>query len=267
MRFWSLFLLLISVFPLPSQAQDLRIALGMQDKKTLHGVAGVHEGGGLPAFNESLALEICRQLEARCVITKMKFAEILPAIEASKYDLGFGNFLCTPARDERVAFTDSIWRSSSRLVTLPAIAQHFEAAQGPGVTLDSLHDARIVAISNTQQYRYLQGVAKQNGLTVLVAETIAEAFVMLRQGQVDFHLLPMISAYGFVGNSNSAEASERLVFFGQPEAARGLGGTVHIALPKVDAALRLSVNKAIATLRADGSYHRLLRQYFPFNLE
>lgn len=73
----------------------------------------------------------------------------------------------------------------------------------------------------------------------------------------------MLSAYSFIG----AEPGSRFEFFGPPEMARGLGGTVHIVLPKDDEARLLAVNGAIAALRADGSYHRIMRRYFPFSLE
>ena len=76
-------------------------------------------------------------------------------------------------------------------------------------------------------------------------------------------LLPTLSGYLQLAQPEGAG----LEFFGPPEVAHGLGGTVHIALPKTDEALCGAVNKAIAELRADGTYHRIVRQHFPFSLE
>ena len=103
------------------QALDLRVALGVQDVQVSQRVGASKneiQGGGLTAFNEDLAREICRRMSARCITSNLEFVEILPGIEGQKFELGFGNFLRTPAREERVAFTDAIWRSSSRLVAL-----------------------------------------------------------------------------------------------------------------------------------------------------
>jgi ABC-type amino acid transport substrate-binding protein len=56
-------------------------------------------------------------------------------------------------------------------------------------------------------------------------------------------------------------------FVGPPLAEGGLGGTVHVALPKSDERLRLRVNQAIVAMRGDGTYHRIVRQHFPFHLD
>ncbi len=250
MRFLPFVLLLFLSLPTFAHVPELRIAVGVQRD-------------GLTAFNEDLARAICRRVNARCRTTNITFSEILPGIEAQKFELGFGNFLRTPEREARVAFSDPIWRSSSRLVTTPATARRFAAEQGAEIALDSLRYARIVALPETQQYSYLQGRAGRNGLTVVVAKSYGEAFAMLHEGKADFCLLPMLSAYVQFGR----EEAGRFEFFGAPIAGGGLGGSVHIALPKTDEALRYAVNKAIAALRADGTYHRIVRQYFPFSLE
>ena len=248
------------------QALDLRVALGVQDVQVAQRAGASKnevQGGGLTAFNEDLAREICRRMSARCITSNLEFAEILPGIEAQKFELGFGNFLRTPAREERVAFSDSIWRSSSRLVALSQTAQHFAAQQGRDVALDRLREARIVAIADSQQFLYLQTLAAENRLTLIAAKTMADIVVLLRTDKADFCLLPVLSAYALIGR----EAPGQFEFFGPAEARHGLGGSVHIALPKGDEALRLGVNKAIAALRADGSYHRIVRRYFPFSLD
>lgn len=262
MRFFSFVLLLLLGLPAFAQVRDLHIAFGAHEERPLPPASGAKRNS-LTAFNEDLAREICRRINARCRTTKVTFGEILPGIEAQKFELGFGNFLRTPEREARVAFSDAIWRSSSRLVTTPATARRFTGEQGTAVGLESLHDARLVAVPETQQYRYLQGLASRNRITLMAADTYLEAFALLREGKADFTLLPMLSAYVQFGR----EAAGRFEFFGAPLASGGLGGSVHIALPKTDEALRQRVNKAIAELRADGTYHRIVRRYFPFSLE
>lgn len=262
MRFLPLFLCFFLSFPDVVQAREIRVAIGAHYQTGSSPVGA--QRGGLSAFNEDLAQAICRRINARCVTVNVKFGEILPGIEADKYQLGFGNFLRTPEREAQVAFSDAIWRSSSRLVALPATAQRFAAEYGADVALDNLRNARIVVVSETQQNRYLlAALASRRSLTLLSATTYVEAFALLRANQADFALLPMLSAY----TQMAQESAGQLEFFGAPEAGRGLGGTVHIALPKTDAALLALVNKAIAALRADGTYHRIERRYFPFSLE
>ena len=79
----------------------------------------------------------------------------------------------------------------------------------------------------------------------------------------DLCLVPMLTAY----DSLQDEPAARFEFVGPPLLEGGLGGSVHIALPRGKEALRRAVNQAIAAMRADGSYHRLLYRHFPFNLD
>ena len=134
---------------------------------------------------------------------------------------------------------------------------------GPGFRLDQLRDLRLGAVTGTQQFAYLESLAGRQRLAVTGVRSLAEAINLLREGKVDFCLLPMLSAYELLQGENPG----RFEFSGPPLVDGGLGGTVHIALPKGREALRQEVNQAIAGLRADGSYQRLVRRHFSFSLE
>lgn len=251
---------LLTTTPSHAQARELRIALGVAESRTPQGAG---QTGGLAAFNEELAREICRRMNARCTTVNIVFADILPGIESQAFEMGFGNYLRTPEREKRVAFSDTIWRSSSRLVARSATARRFAASPGQEVALDSLRDARLAVVADTQQQAYLQGLPGERGLTVVAARTMNETLSLVRDGKADFCLLPMLSAYAML----SREPAGEYEFVGPPLTEGGLGGSVHIALPKADIALRQGVNQGIASLRADGTYHRIVRRHFPFSLD
>ena len=262
MRISIIFLLLSLGFPHLAQARELQVAVGSYHEPATQPAVG-GKRSGITVFNEDMAREICRRISARCAVVFVTVGEILPGVETHKFALGFGNFLRTPAREKRVAFSDSIWRSSSRLVTTHTVARRFAAEQGAETKLDSLRQVRVVGVPETQQYAYLQRLSSANGLTLIDAKTYRDAFSLLREGQADFFLLPTLSGYLQLAQAEGAGFE----FFGPPEVAHGLGGTVHIALPKTDEALRDAVNQAIAEARADGTYHRIVRRHFPFSLE
>lgn len=69
-----------------------------------------------------------------------------------------------------------------------------------------------------------------------------------------------------------ARCTLRFVAFGEilPGPAvfdRGLGGSLQFALPKQRDELRRTVNQALATIRADGTFQRIVRQYLPLGLD
>ena len=62
-------------------------------------------------------------------------------------------------------------------------------------------------------------------------------------------------------------ANEPPTFVGPGLIDEGLGGSVHVALPRDDQRLRQSVNAALTAMRRDGTYQRLWRQHFSFDLD
>ena len=220
---------------------------------------------GMMTFNRDLANEICRNIRRQCVTVDMPFKDILPSIAQGKIHMGFGNYLKTPEREAIADFSDSVWRSSSRLVGKPKTQQRFAARLGREVSLESLRDATIVAVQGSRQHAFVESMASDSERNIRLKSVVAltEGVAMLRSGEADFALFVMLVVYPKLNEP----AGEKLVFVGPPMIDQGLGGNVHIALSKGDEALRLAVNRALATMRSDGSYHRIVLRSFPFNLD
>ncbi|QLQ26386.1 MAG: amino acid ABC transporter substrate-binding protein [Dechloromonas sp.] len=261
------FLLVAALWSGALPAADLRVAVLVQDaaQVSLRGdlVPSSTPGADLVAFTDELAHEICRRIRSRCAFSYVTFGEILPGVEDGSFDLGFGNFLRAPKREKRVAFGEPIFRSASRLVASPATARAFAGKLGQAVTLDNLRGARVAAMEGSKQQEFLDAIAAERELSVVATATTAGAFDALRNGRVDFALLPIRTGYALI----SHDKSRRFGFVGPAVADHGLGDTVHIILPRQKEALRRSVNQAIAEIRADGTGHRIMRRHFPVILD
>lgn len=258
---WGLCLLFGMLSPV--LAKELRVALWTAEAAAGSGQRVTPPSLGLRTFNEDLAREICRRLQARCKFEPVVFAEMQPGLEANLFDLAFGNYLRTPEREKRFAFSDPIWRSSSRLVGRPAHLQRLATRLAAPVTLDSLRDAEVVVVGETLQHAYLRAFAAERGLRLQPVKTMNDVFSALREGRADIALVPMMTAFGLLDQ----DGANSLEFVGPPIFNKGLGGTVHIGLPKSREALRQSVNRVIADMRADGTWQRIVRRNFPFNLD
>ena len=249
------------------QAADLRVAVVVQDATQVSPqgnlVASSTPAADMVAFTDELAREVCRRIRSRCAVSYVTFGEILPGVEDGRFDLGFGNFLRAPKREKRVAFSEPIFRSASRLVGSPATARALAGKLGQAVNLDNLCGARVAAMEGSQQQAFLDAIAGERELTVVATTTKAGAFDTLRNGSADFALLPVLNAYALLSRDNP----QQLEFVGPAVADRGLGGSVHIVLPKQQDELRRSVNHAIAAIRADGTFQRIVRRYFPLGLD
>ncbi len=248
-------------------AADLRVAVLVQDEAQVSPqgalVPSSTPRADLVAYTDELAREICRRIRSRCAVSYVTFGEILPGVEDGRFDLGFGNFLRVPKREKRVAFSEPIFRSASRLVGSPATARAFARKLGQAVRLDNLRGARVAAMEGSQQQAFLDAIAAERELTVVAAATTAGAFGALRNGSADFALLPIRTGYALI----SHDKPRRFGFVGPATADHGLGDTVHIILPKQKEKLRHALNQAIAEIRADGTGHRIMRRHFPVNLD
>ena len=267
MRFLLLFLALFASSASHADVSEFKVAVGAQLQAMVQLSASPNKGaaqsGGLTGFNELLAREICRRAAVRCNISNQIVADILPGVAAGQFDLGFGNFLRTPEREKQVAFSDSIWRSSSRLLAKPNVVSRTAIQLRQEVTLASLSGVRVGVVEGTLQQSYLRSIADERNLEVLSYRTMDDLISALRDDRADFLLMPVLSTYALI----SHEPAGSFEFIGPPVADRGLGGTVHIAIPKQQEDVLLIVNQAIAAMRTDGTYQRIVRQFFPFSMD
>ena len=249
------------------QAAELKVALLVQDpaQVSMQGdlLPSSTPGADLVAVTDELAREICRRINARCSFYYVPFAQILPGVEAGRFDLGFGNFLRAPEREKRVAFSDPLFRSSSRLIGTPATARAFATQLGQPVSLASLRGARVAALEGSQQQAFLDGIAGERALTVLPTSTTAVALDVLRSNGADFALLPIRTGYALI----SRDKAQHFVFVGPAVTSHSLGDAAHIVLEKQKTALRRAVNRAIAEIKTDGTFQRIMHRHFPISLD
>ena len=215
----------------------------------------VREGKTLSELNDALAREICRRLAVRCTLRPLPFAEIIPGVESGRFRIGVGNVLHTPDRADRVLFSQPLWRSSSRLVGSAAAIRKF----GGEARLSELRGVTIAVARGSQQQRHLLEIAEAQQLRLVETSSGEASMIALRQGRADFSLMPVRSAY-FLLRDSRGEAG----FVGPALVDHGLGGTVHVILPKSDSSLRREVDAALDAMRADGTFQRILRRYMPF---
>lgn len=254
-----LLLFVAGIFTHPALATEWRVALGSHDQVVTKNKQVI---GGLGGFNEALAREICRRANVHCTFVTVDFKTIFEGVASGEYQLGFGNFLRTPEREQRVAFSAPIWSSSSRLVGTVESSRRF-ANEGVEVQLEKLNGARIITIVGTAQHRYLQANAAARRLILVEVRDLQDVPARMLAGEADFLLLPALTGYSLI----SSLPGGKLQFIGPAVAEHGLGGPVHIALPKSDAAVQKAVDQAIAAIRADGSYQRIVRRLFPLSLD
>jgi ABC-type amino acid transport substrate-binding protein len=250
-----------------SAMAELSVAIGIDDEahsSMAIALAADHPAAaaGTGPLKEELAREICQRLQVRCRVEARHIGDILPAVEDRRVDLGFGMFLRTPERARRFSFSDPAWQASSRLLATRESSAAWESRFAAPPTLATLRDARVIAVAGSAQYAALNALAGLQNLTVGGAQTLADVIAAIAAGNADFALVPVLSAYTLLRRENGPP----LVFAGPPLTTDNLGGSARIALARDAAALRRKVNAAMAAMRRDGTWQRIMRRHLPIGL-
>jgi histidine transport system substrate-binding protein len=162
----------------------------------------------------------------------------------------------TPTRVEQIAFTDKVSNAPARLV----------AKRGSGLqsTLESLKGKRIGVEQGSTQESYAKAVWGSKGVDVLSYQNQDQVYADLVVGRLDASLQGAIQAsYGFLKTT----AGQDYEFAGATLEDPGFFGVGDgLGLRKEDVALREDLNKALATILANGTYARINDKYFDFDV-
>ena len=212
--------------------------------------------GKLVGFEIDLGNEICRRLHAKCVWVETAFDGIIPALQGRKFDAILSAMSVTPKRETQVAFSTMLFNTPSSLI-------------GPrGSTLEptvaSLKGKSIGVAQGSTQEAYAKAYWAPAGINVVSYANQELVYTDLRSGRLDATLTDMISgSNGFLKTPQGRDYA----FLGAPvKDAKTLGTGAAIGLRKNDAELRTMIDQAIGDMIKDGTYQKIERRYFDFDV-
>ena len=251
-RICSLALGLLLGYATPASAEDQRpmeLRIGMDPGTRPYNF--IDDEGDFRGSDAEIANALCAEMRARCKFIRTPFVQLVTALQEGSIDAIVSNMSVTREREQLVDFTDVYRTVPNRFVARRNAALEIspEGLVGKklGVRRNSVHDRYA-----TDKY----------GTTAIIRRysELAELFVDLALGRNDAVLVEVPAArtsflesvlgadYEFVGPELSDE--------------RWFGTGIGIAVRKGDATRREAFNQALAAIRADGSYQRIIDRYF-----
>jgi arginine/ornithine transport system substrate-binding protein len=211
----------------------------------------IEEDGTFSGSDAEIATALCAEIHARCKLRPLPFAQLITALEDRSIDAIISDMTVTREREQLVDFTDIYRHVENRFVA----RRHASLDISP----EGLAGKKLGVKRNTVHDRY---VTDQYSATAIIRRysDVAELFVDLALGRndailaevaparVSFLQTPLGADYDFVGPEISDE--------------RWFGTGIGIAVRKGDNARRETLNRALAAIRADGSYQRIIARYF-----
>lgn len=210
--------------------------------------------GELIGFDIDIANEICARLNRECVLVEQDWDGIIPALLAKKYDAIIASMSITDERKKKVDFTNKYYNTPAKFASKEGAfgddSPSTLAGKSIGVQRGTIHDDYVSAVYKdsdikrygTQDEVYLDLTAGRLDAILADSLAISDGFLKTDQGQ----------GYAFFGNDHTDRK-----YFGD-----GAG----IAVRKGEDDLRLAINKAIADIRADGTYVKLMEKYFDIDI-
>ena len=211
--------------------------------------------GKVEVWDVDIAYALCSKMKAECEVVAQDWDGIIPGLQAKKYDAIVASMSMTPKRREQVDFTDKY----------KDVVSSFVARKGTitDTSPEGMKGKRIGVQRGSSQHQWLQASGYEKTATLVLYDTTQQPELDLISGRVD-SIIGNKATY-YTGFLKRPEAKE-FVFVG-PELKGGvLGEGAAIAIRKGDNELRDRFNKALAEIRADGTYDRITKKYFPFAL-
>ena len=217
--------------------------------------SSVEKDGTLKGFDIDIAMALCKEIGAECVLIPQDWDGIIPALMARKYDAIIASMSITEERKKKVAFSDKYYNTPAKFARKKgsgiAISKAGLKGKTVGVQRATIHDNFItgefgdsveIKRYGTQDEAYLDAISGR--IDLLLADSIAmeAGFLKTDQGK----------GWEFVGPGYSDPK-----YFGV-----GAG----IAVRKSDGELAKLFSLAIKVIRSNGVYHMINGKYFAFDV-
>jgi arginine/ornithine transport system substrate-binding protein len=215
----------------------------------------VEKDGTLVGFDIDIAMALCEEIGAECVLVPQDWDGIIPALLARKYDAIIASMSITEERKKKVAFSEKYYNTPAKFARKKGsgitISKAGLKGKTVGVQRATTHDNFItgefgdsvnIKRYGTQDEAYLDAIAGR--VDLLLADSIAmeDGFLKTDKGK----------GWEFVGPGYSEPK-----YFGV-----GAG----IAVRKSDGELAKLFSLAIKVIRSNGVYHMINGKYFAFDV-
>ena len=207
-------------------------------------------------FDIDLAKELCKRINTQCTFVENPLDALIPSLKAKKIDAIMSSLSITEKRQQEIAFTDKLYAADSRLVV----------KKGSPVTPDlaTLKGKRVGVLQGTTQETYGNEHWAPKGIEIVSYQGQDNIYSDLTAGRIDAAFQDEVAASeGFLKQPIGKDYQ-----FGGPsikdEKLFGVG--TGMGLRKEDNELREALNKAFAEMRKDGTYDKLAKKYFDFNV-
>ena len=210
--------------------------------------------GKVQGFEVEFGNALCEKMAIKCEWVVQDWDGIIPALLAKKFDAIIASLYITEERRQKIAFTDRYYKTPGRFV----VAKDSKLEISP----EGLAGKAVGTQRATSFERFLRD--EYPNIDLRVYATFDEAYLDLEAGRVDALMGDVVATSDAFLKKDSGAGFE---FRGPSYAGeKWFGAGAGVAMRQDDPELLAAFNKAIADVRADGSYDKLMQKWFGFDI-
>lgn len=207
--------------------------------------------GNLVGFDVDLATEVANRIGIAIKFQPIDWSLKETELQSGNIDLIWNGYTITPAREEKVAFTEPYLENSQIIVTLADSPINSKAdLEGKSVAVQKESSAYEAVMADTAFVDAL-------GQDLIQFDTNNEAFMDLEAKRVDAIVVDEVLARYYMKLRGEEQYKVLEDNFG--DELYGIG------IRKGDVTLLEKVNKAMADMKADGTYDTIKNKWFSHN--
>jgi polar amino acid transport system substrate-binding protein len=210
--------------------------------------------GQIVGFEKDIGEALCERMKVKCEFSNVAWEGIIPGLLANKYDAILSSMSITEERKLQIDFSDKIYNT-------PAAVAVPKDSEIKGVTPEDLAGASIGTQVSTIHANYVEEKLTDSELKTY--PTPDEYKLDLANGRLDAAVDDIVVLDEWTKSESGACCKVLGVLENVPEIhGQGTG----VGLRKEDTDLKEMINKAIAEIRADGTYQKINEKYFGFDV-
>lgn len=209
--------------------------------------------GTIIGWEVDLGMAMCEKIHRKCEFVAQDWDGMIPGLLSKRFDGIFASMTITDERKQRIEFTDKYYQSPARFVAKKEVNIDRSASNLGGVRLGTLSGVTQCFL----QKHYPDA-------KVSIYRSAEDMYLDLHAGRLDSILSETVQAdFGLIRKNPEAGYA----FIGEPALDKEcFGEGIGIGVRKDDVELRKLLNKAIAEVRADGTYDKIVGKYFGYDI-
>jgi polar amino acid transport system substrate-binding protein len=207
-------------------------------------------------FEIDLMDAVCAQMKAKCELVETAWDGIIPSLQEKKIDVIWSSMSITAERMQKIDFTDKYYQTPAVIIGPKSEAVTIDFSN-PASVKGKIFGVQTSTIHANFVQKYFGSTA-----TVKTYDTQDNCNADLIAGRVDLVMADSIALADFLKSDQGKDFEVKATAPKDPILGNGVGG----GLRKDDTALREKLNAAIAAVRADGTYDKIAKKYFDFNV-